>query len=324
MKIGIIGLGSIGRRHASVLMELGGNELFALRSKKGQLKSLEEKYSSIKELYELKDFLAEDLDGIIISTPTSLHVPNILDVISKRIPLLVEKPLAGFFDQISEVPVLARPLIRTAYCLRFHVISQRIKEWISNGELGRPLKANLVVGQYLPTWHEYADYRKEYYSRSELGGGALKTLSHELDLALFWFGDFKKLAASVRKVSNLEIDVDDNSFVLGEHSSGVVSNISMDFLASKTKRNGTIVFEKGELSYDFVKKQLEIYPYEGKQTISEKIEDKDFYREQMLDFIQFIKDGTSQNSTFEQASHIMNVIDNAEKFSSSDRWIKVN
>ncbi len=51
MKIGIIGLGSIGQRHARTLIKLGITDIYALRTKKGTLTELPTDLRTIKEIY---------------------------------------------------------------------------------------------------------------------------------------------------------------------------------------------------------------------------------------------------------------------------------
>ena len=72
-----------------------------------------------------------------------------------------------------------------------------------HGKLGEIHKANLFSGHFLPLWHPYADYRLEYYARKDLGGGVLRTLSHEIDLMHYLFGKVKELFALVEKISKL-------------------------------------------------------------------------------------------------------------------------
>ena len=74
MRILIIGLGSIGRRHLSVLEKIEGLELAALRSRKGTLKEA----GGINEFDQTTDALAFKPDGVVIANPTSLHVESSL------------------------------------------------------------------------------------------------------------------------------------------------------------------------------------------------------------------------------------------------------
>ena len=91
MKIGVIGLGSIGQRHAKCLGILGYKDVLALRSKKGQAE-LSKELSYVKEIFSSREFYSNKIDGIIISNPTSMHAESMKIPLEKNIPVFVEKP----------------------------------------------------------------------------------------------------------------------------------------------------------------------------------------------------------------------------------------
>ena len=88
MKILIIGLGSIARKHIKVLQELQNDVIiFALRSSSS---SKEEK--GITSILNIDDLPAIP-DFIIISNPTNLHEEAIRKAIDFKVPLFIEKPV---------------------------------------------------------------------------------------------------------------------------------------------------------------------------------------------------------------------------------------
>ncbi|MBA7582435.1 hypothetical protein ES708_24363 [subsurface metagenome] len=78
----------------------------------------------------------------------------------------------------------------------------------------------MYVGEYLPFWHPYEDYRKSYAAKKELGGGVLRTLSHEIDLVQYWFGEYEKIFAKISKISDLDIEVDDSTDIFNNNFLG--------------------------------------------------------------------------------------------------------
>ncbi len=75
VKIGIVGLGSIGQRHVSALQSIGVTDITALRTNKGA-KDVSD--SNVRSVYSIEEFLKSNIDGFIISNPTSLHAETIL------------------------------------------------------------------------------------------------------------------------------------------------------------------------------------------------------------------------------------------------------
>ena len=94
MKVLIVGLGSIAKKHISALREIVPNvELYALRS------SITAKpYEDVFDFYDWNAALNVKYDFIIISNPTANHRETISKLKNINTPLFIEKPL---FDSLE-------------------------------------------------------------------------------------------------------------------------------------------------------------------------------------------------------------------------------
>ena len=54
---------------------------------------------------------------------------------------------------------------------------------------------------YLPDFHPYENYKNSYAASKKLGGGALNTLSHEVDLIAF-FLDYQKNILALKQIQS--------------------------------------------------------------------------------------------------------------------------
>ena len=88
----------------------------------------------------------------------------------------------------STRPAEAQRQVMVGYNLRFHPGLVRLKSWCSSRPLGGSSACAPTVGEYLPDWHPWEDYRHGYSARRDLGGGAVLTLSHELDAVCWLLG----------------------------------------------------------------------------------------------------------------------------------------
>lgn len=326
MRIGIIGLGSIGKTHANCLRELGIDKIIALRTKKGTIKNLPEELNFITEVFSSEDFYSYDFAGIIISNPTSLHVETMKKPLEKKIPIFVEKPISASLEQIEDIKYHNTSNVIVGYCLRYNEIINYVKNFIDSGKLGIIYKAKLYCGQYLPSWHSYSDYRNEYYSQKILGGGALRTLSHEIDLIHYFFGKVKNLIANIEQISSLEIDVDDNVNILCKMAKKISLNIELDYLNPISTRSGIIFGSNGIIEYSF--SELKVIHtkldgtsdliYDGKNYNPNKM-----YLDQMYDFINFIKFGGNIRCNFQDGINVMKVIKTAEDSVIHKSWQEV-
>ena len=163
---------------------------------------------------DLTQALASRPDVVFITNPSSLHVPVALEAARQGCHLFIEKPLSHSLAQVSELVALCdeQQLVTcVAYQLRYHPGFVRLRELLRAGALGELLSVRAEVGEYLPGFHPYEDYRRMYASKSALGGGVTLSQIHEIDYLCALFGAPRRVFSMGGHVSSLEIDVDDVS-----------------------------------------------------------------------------------------------------------------
>lgn len=218
MKVLILGHGSIGKRHARVLSEqLGLHVEVVTRVPECSYTH----YASLTDAGDLQRF-----DYFVISTETNRHYQNLLDLdaaVTNRV-ILVEKPL--FYQETDFLS--SRNRIYVGYNLRFHPALQKTRELLLNNKVSA---VNVHVGEYLPWWRPGTDYRSCYSAKKAEGGGVVLDISHEIDYIQWLFGTMTKLVSLTGHLSDLEIDSDDYSAVLGVTNCKTAINLSMDYLS---------------------------------------------------------------------------------------------
>lgn len=303
----IVGLGSIGQRHAGSLQKINGVEIAVLRTRKGTLKDK----SGFNEFYSIEEALEFKPDGVIISNPTSLHVDTALPFLQRGIKTLIEKPVADTAADAEKLSGYSEH-IRVAYCVRFLPLINVLKEIAANEKV---YKISFKRSYYLPKWHPYADYRTEYTAKKELGGGVIRTLSHEIDLMLYLFGEPVSTVGVTDKISPLEIDTDDFAFVSCKTSTGARINFELDFFSPKNVNIAEMFTEKGKYTWDM--SELLFTPYN--ETTAERLYGQELfdiekmYRSQAADFINFINTGNSENADLAGSKKILQIIESIEK-----------
>jgi predicted dehydrogenase len=223
VRIFVVGLGSIGRRHLAITRELG-HEVEGGR------------------LVEAERFEPE---AVVIASPTSTHLEALRWAVENRAHAYVEKPLASSSGGVAEALAAAREAgvtVAVGYNLRFHPAIEAIRDAVEAGGVGRLLTARAEVGQHLPGWHP---------NGAELGGGALLTLSHELDYVRWIAGEVECVRGLADRVSSLELDVDDVAELVCRHEGGAVTSIHMDFLDRAYNRRSRWVGEAGTITWDW-------------------------------------------------------------------------
>jgi len=231
----IIGYGSIGRRHYTILK----NFFECVDVVTSQ--NIAGAYNSIDKT-DLDKY-----DYFVISNETHKHFKTLktLDQKVRNKKILVEKPL---FHQYYEYTPKNRVFV--AYNLRFHPLIDYLKKHIKN-----PVFAEVKCGSYLPEWRE-SDYRNSYSSKKE-GGGVIRDLSHELDYFYYLFGKIKDIKYFTGKISSLEIESED-MFTAVCKNDILMGNITLDYISKIPRREIFIHTDTATIKADLMKNTLNI------------------------------------------------------------------
>jgi predicted dehydrogenase len=278
-----VGLGGIGQRHLRNLRALLGDSVevvaYRVRRERQTLDDnlqvvpgvdLEQKYG-VTVCSDLEQALASRPDVVFITNPSSLHVPVALEAARRGCHLFIEKPLSHSLAQVAELSALceAQKLVTcVAYQLRYHPGFLRLRQLLAAGALGRLLSVRAEVGEYLPGFHPYEDYRRMYASNSALGGGVTLSQIHEIDYLCALFGAPRRVFSMGGHVSSLEIDVDDVAISLLEFArsdgSPLFVELHQDFVQRPAQRSVTVLGERGKLCWSLSGRYLEHRDESGK------------------------------------------------------------
>lgn len=103
LRVGVIGVGAMGRNHARIYSQLPGVKLVAIADVDEALAiSIAQSYGC-KAYVDYANLLEENLDAISIAVPTTLHKKIALDAINRGISLLIEKPIASTVADAHEI-----------------------------------------------------------------------------------------------------------------------------------------------------------------------------------------------------------------------------
>lgn len=234
MKHLIVGHGSIGKRHGKNLLFLG-EEIILLNRQ--------------KDSYDCK---LREVDSVFITCPTAYHMEFAVKAAKAGKHVFIEKPVSNKIEGVDELFNISKAnekICYVGYNLRFHKDLIRIKDQIAH--IGRVLFVKVEVGEYLPGWHPDEDYRKGYAARSDMGGGVVLTLSHEIDYIRWIFGKINSVKALSGKVSNLEIDVEDTACIIMKSDDGAFIELHMDYIQKPAVRTMKIQCEQGVINWDY-------------------------------------------------------------------------
>ena len=300
MNVVVVGAGSIGSRHQRILKQLGHQV------------SVVSAHSPNAEFKSLSDALGrQSFDYVVIASQTSQHFHDFSTLIRNKFKgrVLIEKPL---FEKPYRLKSNLFSLAAVGYNLRFHPAIIWLRDTLP--KLGHLSSANFYVGQHLPTWRPDTDYRRSSSAQDTSGGGVLRDLSHELDLAQHLFGDWQRLTAIGGKFSDLEITTDDTFSILMSATKCNVVSVHLNYLDQIKQRNITINGNNGTISVDLVGNNAKFNDLEVKFSVSAD----DSYTAQHLAVIA----NDSQNiCTLDDALKVVDTIEAIEIAAKKQKWV---
>ena len=277
MKILMIGLGGIGQRHVRNLRALLGAtaEIIAYRVRRqmhvvtptmaaDRNRNVENEYM-IGTFSNLEEALAEKPDIAFICNPSSLHTSVALACVQANCDVFVEKPLSDSLRGIQQLIHAAeenKTIAMVGYQLRFHPCLRALADTIKSGVLGNLLAVRATVGEYLPNWHPYEDYRQMYAARADLGGGVVLSQIHEFDYLYSLFGVPERIYALGGHWSDLEIDVEDTSSILMECCSAnhpFPIQLHQDYVQSPPSRQCEVIGDHGRVVMDLYALSVSVF-----------------------------------------------------------------
>ncbi|THH39517.1 Gfo/Idh/MocA family protein [Neolewinella litorea] len=288
----IIGGGSIGKRHLRNLQSLGFHNIWVLRREDDP--DFASQYQ-VTIITSYEDATNIDFEAVFVCTPTSLHNEGIAFAVRNDAAIFMEKPLIHEQKGLIEAKKLLKHhkgVFFIGFMLRFHPLVRKIKEVLKGGELGSVYSARLAFGSYLPSWHPWEDYKTSYASRSELGGGVINTITHELDLIQYLFSEPQAVYCEASNFGILDITVEEHCEAIFSYIDKVVS-LHLDYLQKDYDRNIVIYCEEGKLVWNWHTNEIIVQKHNTEDRIlgiKEGFTVNDLYIDELKAFLSLIND----------------------------------
>jgi predicted dehydrogenase len=325
----IVGTGSVGKRHARNLSDLGCTVSCVdprrdrLDEIAGEGVKLESVFTSLEEAFAVED----TFDGVIVGSPPSFHVDQSIAALERGKPVLLEKPvspdLSSSLKLQSAVHNTKVPLL-LGYTWRWWPPLLRVKDLVSQQAVGQLRHVKFTMAAHLADWHPWERYQDFFMASEALGGGALLDESHWLDLMLWFFGVPQKLFAKVERISDLEIETDDNVDILVYYPNNMRVSLHLDLYARPHEKTIQFVGEKGTLLWEpnRIKIGKEIDPnWETEEFVYDR---NDMFVEVVKEFLNILSGGPVETCTIDDGVRVLSLIEAARISSSEEKVIEID
>lgn len=242
----VIGVGSMGRNHARVLMDIPDIQVMGIADKNIiNARMVADKYGL--PVYEDHNRLFDECspDAVIIAVPTTLHKEIAIDAIKRGIHVLIEKPIASTTDEAEEIIKMAdqnRVIVAVGHIERFNPAVIELKKRIDSGELGQIFMI-------------HARRLSPYPRRISDVGVAKDLATHELDMMRYLTGEeVIHVSAEISKV--MHSPHEDIVFGLLRFQNGILGILDVNWVTPTTVRELTITGEKGMFVVNYLSQEL--------------------------------------------------------------------
>ena len=249
IKFGLIGCGRISGKHFEAIAKIENAEIVAccdIIKQKAQTAS--EQYD-IKTIYtDYKKMLSdEQLDAVLICTPSGLHPEMGIEAANNKINVVTEKPMAinlKSADTLVKACDDNRVKLFVVKQNRLNPAIQLLKKAIDKGRFGRLFSANATVRWTRPqSYYDMAKWRGTW----EFDGGAfMNQASHYLDLIQWLMGPVDSVMAFTATL-NHTIETEDQGAGLIHFRNGAIGvvEVSMNTFPRNYEGSITVMGEYG-------------------------------------------------------------------------------
>ncbi len=294
LRVGLIGLGFMGRGHVNVYQrleregapvklvavcdveegKLTGRDIVTGNIDVGNAVNL----SAYAQYTDYRQMIAEQkLDYVDIALPTYLHAGAAIAAMEAGCHVLCEKPMARTLEECQAMIDTSRSTGRklmTGHCLRFWPAYEYLKECVDSGRFGTLTSAYFFRGGSTPKW----SWQGWLLNDEKSGGCLLDQHVHDVDTINWLFGVPQAVTTSAQVVFegsgydavSTRYLYDDGKIVCAEDDWTIGGAYGFDMAFRVNFKQGSVHFTHGKLT---------VYPEEGEGFTPELSADDGYYRE---------------------------------------------
>lgn len=265
----VVGLGSIGRRHARLLAERLTVAVEWCESSAAALAEARQSLGETSRVHEsFEQMLQSRPDLVVLATPHASHASQTVAALEAGIHVLCEKPMAETLtdaERMLRAAATSRALLAIGFHLHFHPGLMRLKELIASGELGTVHHAHCRVGSYITLVNSKSRYQRT------LEGALLLDYAHQPDI-LAWLLGQRPRGVYMLGAQGGRLEHQSNPSVLAvacDYEGPLLATIHLNYLQMPERHDYEIVGDRGWAALDLVQGRIRI----GRQADSSEREE---------------------------------------------------
>ncbi len=338
-KVGIIGFGKMGMLHGALLGGTRQTRIAAICDRSAVMRlGFKHIYKNVHVYSDAKKmFEKEQLDIVVVTTPTFNHEESVRLALENGCAVFVEKPLAINTQQAEYICKLAKEkkaVIQVGFCNRFLPSALQAERLLRCGRIGKPthVSAVMFIGD---VFEEHTGWR---YKPELSGGGALMDFGiHMIDLLIHYFGDVESVRGETKQLYSRLVEDEASAKIR------FISGLECEFETSWSKEAFRKSYSKMEITGENGKmiltdQTLEVFDADGKKSEDYTYPDLYdgcfmdlgglLYSYQMESFLRKINQEstgeTTEGCTPEQALYVQKILESIYQSAREHREVKVS
>lgn len=323
MNIAVIGLGSMGKRRIRILKKLYPDaQIIGVETNQTRRQEVEQslEIKGIDNIAALKDY---NINSVCVCTSPLSHGKIINQCLEMGFNVFSEINLVD--DLYDENIALAKKKNLTLFLSSTRLYRKEtlyIDDTIRN--INSKVRYIYHVGQYLPDWHPWEDY-KIFFVSDKRTNGCREIMAIEFPWLYKVFGKITHWNVISDKMTSLDIDYPDCYMLQLVHDSGTKGVFIIDVVSRKAVRNMEIFGEDVYITWNGMptglykldldsKEMMNIELYQSTENVKgySPIIIENAYTDELIDFFAAINQGKKAKYDFEKDKEILSIIDAIE------------
>lgn len=323
----VIGGGGIGRRHINILKKLN-YKIYLFETNKTLSDELL-KNNTIDEIIinfiNLNDF---NFKFSVICSPSYTHLKYCKILTQNNIPFLCEKPLSNNLIGLREFSsFLKKTNVKSCigYPRRSSKGVMKIKNILDSGELG---SLRMIKSNFSQDFRKYRpDYKSTYYSKINLGGGAIfDALTHHIDLLIFFAGEIRCVSSLSKNLVFSGVEGEDFSLNHFIFKNGVIGDVHCNQFQKPNYDKIELICSMANISFDRISNVIKIKKNDSGNYEEIQFDDDwdEIFKMQTLNFIDSLDNNKDFKTSFEESIHNIEVCKAIRESSKLNKHIIIN
>lgn len=246
LRVGLVGLGAMGRNHLRVIAEHDQTALAAVADvDPTALEAATAQTGAAGFADPLAMIREADIEAAVIAAPTTAHVPLALAAIERGLPVLVEKPLAATHADALQIVAAGRARgvpVQVGHVERYNPAVLR---------LGELLRADWLTKVYAIVSRRAGPFP----ARIRDVGVTVDLATHDADM-LSWVAGERPVRAYAELAQRKHATHEDLLFGLLHFPSSAIGMLDVNWLTPVKRRSLVVVGEEGMFELDYLTQRL--------------------------------------------------------------------